>query len=118
MKFLVMLIAAVAGIAWFFPPYAEGTETACAAFERKLSVLVQQETRKLPPAVTADPRVSGALTMFNSLVSAANGVLAEAYIKDKFPQLPPSAGCVAAYWKITFDPDLQQYMKGRIPGLR
>lgn len=116
MKFLLILILGTAGFAWFYPPYIEGTENGCAAFEKKLGVLIAAETKRLPPALTADPRLSSALAMFTAALSVANGMLAQSYIKDKFPQLPPAAGCIAAYWKITFDPDLQQYMKGRIPG--
>jgi hypothetical protein len=118
MKFLLILILGAAGVAWFYPQYIEGTENGCTAFEKKLGVLVQDETKKLPPAITSDPRTASLLSLFNAALGAANGMLAEGYIKDKFPQLPPSVGCVAAYWKITFDPDLQQYVKGRIPGLR
>jgi hypothetical protein len=118
MKFLLILILGLAGFAWFYPPYIEGTENGCAAFEKKLGVLVQAETKKLPQALQTDPRLAGALAMFSAALSAANGMLAQSYIADKFPQLPPSVGCIAAYWKITYDPDLQQYMKGRIPGLR
>ena len=115
MKFLFLLIVAALAGAWFYPPYAEQVPNACAAFEKKLNVLVQAETKKLPAGVAADPRVAGLMGALSQMVQAANGLLAEAYIKQNFPQLPPVIGCVAAYWKITFDPDLTQYVKGRLP---
>ncbi len=118
MRFLLLLILAAAAGAWFYPPYAEGTPNSCAAFEKKLNGLVQAETKKLPAGVSADPRVAGLMGMFSAAVQTANGMIAEMYIKQNFPQLPPSIGCVAAYWKITFDPDLSQYVKGRMPQLR
>jgi hypothetical protein len=115
MKFLFLLIAAALAGAWFYPPYAEGTANGCAAFEKKLNVLVQAETKKLPQGMAVDPRVTGLMGLLNQAVQAANGLLADAYIRQNFPQLPPALGCVAAYWKITFDPDLSQYVKGRLP---
>lgn len=115
MKFLFLLIVATLAGAWFYPPYAEGTANACAAFEKKLSGLVQAETKRLPSGVAADPRVSGLVGFLNQGLQAANGLIAEYYIRQNFPQLPPVLGCVAAYWKITFDPDLTQYMKARLP---
>jgi hypothetical protein len=118
MKFLLLLIILVGAGAWFYPPYAENTANACGAFEKKLNVLVQAEVKKLPPSLTGDPRVAGLVGFMNQAVQAANGIMAESYIRDKFPQLPPAVGCVVAYWKITFDPDLQQYVKGRLPFAR
>jgi hypothetical protein len=115
MKFLFLLILAALAGAWFYPPYAEGTPNSCAAFEKKLNGLVQAETKKLPTGVAADPRVAGLMGLLNQAVEKANGLIADAYIRQNFPQLPPKVGCVAAYWKITFDPDLTQYMKGRLP---
>lgn len=118
MKLLLILLLGAAGAAWFYPPYAEQTETVCAAFEKKLGTLVQGETKRLPPALGADPRVTALMGLMNSAIGAADGLLAEYYIKDNYPQLPPSAGCVVAYWKVTFDPDLTQYLKGRLPAIR
>lgn len=115
MKFLLLLILLTAAVAWFYPPYAEGTPNVCSAFEKRLNGLVQAETRKLPPGVAADPRVTSLMGFLNQAVQAANGMIAESYIRDKFPQLPPALGCVAAYWKITFDPDLSQYLRGKLP---
>lgn len=115
MKFLLLLIIAAAAGAWYYPPYAENTPNACAAFEKRLNTLVQAQAQNLPPSLSKDPRMAGLLGMLNQAVQAANGMIAQTYIHDKFPQLPPALGCVAAYWKITFDPDLTQYIKGGFP---
>lgn len=115
MRFLLLLIVLAGLGAWFYPPYAEGTANSCAAFEKKLGGLLQAETKKLPGGMAGDPRVAGFMGALSSVVQAANGMMAEIYIRQNFPQLPPAVGCVAAYWKITFDPDLGQYIKGRLP---
>ena len=115
--FLLLIILTVAG-AWFYPTYAEETGNVCAAFEKKLSVLVEAEAKKVVPAQrSSDLRLTALFDMMKSIVAGSNGVIAEAYIKDKFPQLaqlPPSIGCVAGYWKLTVDPDLTQYVKGKL----
>jgi hypothetical protein len=113
-KFIV-LVALVAAAAFFVPPFLEGTPNVCSAFEHKIGVLVQAETAKLPPALANDPKIAAMMNALRTTTGAANGLLAEAYIHDKFPQLPPVAGCAAAYWKVTFDPDLAQYAKGKLP---
>lgn len=115
MKFLLLLIVVALAGAWYYPPYAEHAPNACAAFEKKMNTLVQAQAQTLPAGIAKDPRLAGVMGMVQSALQAANGALAESYIRDKFPQLPPALGCVAAYWKITFDPDLTQYVKG---GLR
>ncbi|MBC7636864.1 MAG: hypothetical protein H7251_14815 [Acetobacteraceae bacterium] len=118
MRIILLLIIVVVGGAWFYPQYAEDTSNGCAAFEKKLSGLMQAESKKILPGQRGnDPRVNALFDAMKTVVASSNGLMAEAYIKDKFPQLaqlPPSIGCVAGYWKLTFDPDLTQYMKGKL----
>jgi len=114
--FLLLIILILAG-AWFYPPYAEETVNACSAFEKKFSVLAQAEAKKLVPAQRSnDLRVNALMDMMKAVVAGSNGVIAEAYIKDKFPQLaqlPPSISCIGGYWYITFNPDLSVYVKAK-----
>jgi hypothetical protein len=112
---LVVLLALVAAAAFFVPQFLEGTPNVCSAFEHRIGTLVKAQVAGLPPSVTSDPRLAGVLGALNGATTAGSGVVAEAYIRDKFPQLPPVAGCAAAYWKVTFDPDLTQYAKGKLP---
>lgn len=111
---LLLVLIALAG-AWFYPPYAEEAPNICSAFEKRMARLVQAEaTRVLPQGRTNDPRVNALLDTMKTVVAGANGAIAQAYVKDKFPQMPAEVGCDLAFWKITFDPDLTQYMKGKI----
>jgi hypothetical protein len=114
--FLLLLILILAG-AWFYPPYAEEAPNACAAFEKKFSVLAQAEAKKIVPAQRSnDSRVNALMDMMKAVLAGSNGVIAEAYLREKFPQfaqLPPSVGCIGGYWYITFNPDLSQYVKSK-----
>ncbi len=97
-KFIVVL-ALFCAAAFFAPPFLEGTEDVCAAFEHRIGTLLQNGVPRLSPG--SDP-------------GTANGLIAEAYIHDRFAQLPPVAGCAAAYWKVTFNPDLSRYARGKL----
>lgn len=116
MKLILLLLAALVAGAIIYPRYAEGTDTVCAAFEHKLNALAQTQLRQgagaLPGGLAADPRLGGILSSLQAAVSASRGMLAEAFIREKYPQLPPLAGCVAGYWDITFNPDLSRYVPG------
>lgn len=116
MRTLLLLIILLLAGAWFYPPYAEGTENACSALEKRMSTLAQAEAQRAVPAgKAADPRITAMLEVMKSAVASAQGAIAQAYIREKFPQLPPSVGCVAGYWKFTVDPDLSQFFKGKRP---
>ena len=117
MRTLFLLIILLVAGAWFYPPYAENTENACAALEKKMSALGQAEAqRAMPAGKTGDPRIAAMLDVMKATVANAQGAIAQAYIREKFPQLPPSVGCVAGYWKFTLDPDLSQYFKPKRAG--
>lgn len=116
MKLTLLLLVALAAGAIIYPRYAEGTHTVCAAFEHKLNAVAQlqlgEQAATLPDAVTRDPRAVGVLHFLQGAISASRGQLAAAYIRDRYPNLPPLAGCLAGYWKLTFDPNLTQYLHG------
>ena len=46
MRTLLLLIILLVAGAWFYPPYAEGTENACSALEKKMSILAQAEAHQ------------------------------------------------------------------------
>ena len=115
MRIILLFVILAFGGAWFYPQYAEGTDNACSAFEKRMAALVQSESKRVLPENKAnDPKIKALVEMMNSVVAGAKGAIASAYIREKFPMLPPSAGCVAAFWKITVDPDLTQYIRGKI----
>lgn len=115
-SFFLLVILILAG-AWFYPPYAEETSGTCAAFEKKFATLAQAEAKKMMPAQSSNnARVNALMDTMKAVVAGSNGVIAEAYLREKFPQLaqlPPSVGCIGGYWYITFNPDLGQYVKGK-----
>ncbi len=113
-KFVVVL-ALVGACAFFVPPFLEGTPNVCNAFEHRIGTLVRMEASRLPPELANDPKIAAMLNALKNTAGAANGLIAETYIRDKFAWLPPVAGCAAAYWIVTFDPDLSQYARGKLP---
>jgi hypothetical protein len=116
MKLLLLFIVVVGAGAYFYPQQHESTDTVCGALERRLAGLVRAEMQKvnraLPPQL-ADPRLTALLGQAQAVVPT--GMIASAYVREKFPILPPSVGCVAAYWKTMVDPDISQYVMGALP---
>jgi len=112
---LLMLLALLAAGAWFGPQFAEGADAPCPALEQRVAALLKAEGGRLPAGLAADPRIAGLFAAMQGVANASSGVLAKSYIRDRFPQLPPDPACVAAWWKLRFDPDLGPYMRGLLP---
>jgi hypothetical protein len=115
-KLTLLLLAALLAGAVIYPRYAEGTATVCAAFEHKLNMVAQAQLRSpagLGGAHASDPKYSGLPALLAQIVASSQGALAQNYVQETYPNLPPLAGCVAAYWKLTADPDLTPYLRGR-----
>lgn len=116
MKLILLLLAALAAGAVIYPRYAEGTDTVCAAFEHKLNSVAQRQLRAPDSALGAigrNPDYAGLPGLLSQIIAGSKGVLAENYVRESYPNLPPLAGCVAAYWKLSYDPDLTPYLRGR-----
>ena len=111
---LLMLLALVAAGAWFGPQFAEDAEGPCRALERRVADLVKREAARLPGDGTGDGRNAGLLSALQGVANASGGAIAQAYVRDRFPQLPPELACVAAWWKLRFDPDLGPYLQGML----
>jgi len=109
---LLMLFALIAAGAWFGPQFAEDAEGPCPALERRVAELVKSEAVKLPAGVAGDGRIAGLLSALQGMANTSGGAIAQAYVRDRFPQLPPELACVAAWWKLKFDPDLGPYIQG------
>lgn len=109
---LLLLLALLAGGAWFGPQLLEGAEAPCPALERRVADLVSAESARLPPELAANPRLRGLVGMVQSAAAASGGMVAESYVSDRFPSLPPDLACAAAWWKLKFDPDLGPYIRG------
>lgn len=110
---LLLLLAALLAGAMIYPRYAEGTDTVCAAFEHKLNAVAQSQLNRpdgLVGRIGHDPRYAGLAAMLSRVVAGSQGELAANYVRQEYPMLPPIAGCTAAYWKLTADPDLSPYL--------
>ena len=91
---LLTLLALLAAGAWFAPQLAESANGPCPALELRVAALLKADGGTLPP---------GLLDAVQGMARASGGALAQAYASDRFPQLPPDLGCVAAWWKLAID---------------
>ena len=113
---LLILLALLAPGAWFAPQFAEGANAPCPALEQRIAALVKAEGSRLATDLAADAPIAGLLGIIRgALADASRGALADAYVRDRFPQLPPDLACIAAWWKLRFDPDLAPIMRGLLP---
>ena len=107
---LLLLVALVAG-AVIYPRTAEHTDTVCAAFEHQLGAVAAQQAalhnRNSPPGIPQ----GGVLGFLQGAVAGSQGQIAAAYIRDRYPQLPPFVGCTVGYWRLNFDPDLTPLLR-------
>jgi hypothetical protein len=108
---LLILLALLAGGGWFAPQVIESTDAPCPALERRTVAVLDAEVAKLPPQLAADPRLARARAFLESTMGATRGTMAEAAIRERFPQLPPGAGCVVGWWKMVLDPDLGEVLR-------
>lgn len=108
---LLILLAMLAGGGWFAPQVMEATDTPCPALERRTVAVLDAEVAKLPPQLAADPRLARARAFLAETMGATRGTLAEAAIRERFPQLPPGAGCVVGWWKMVLDPDIGEVLR-------
>ncbi len=113
---LLILLALLAGGAWFGPQLTEGTDAPCPALERRTVAVLDAEVAKLPPQLAADPRLARARSFLAETMGATRGIMAEEAIRARFPQLPPGAGCVVGWWKMTLDPDIGEVLRSVLSG--
>ena len=111
---LLILLALIGAGAWFGPQFAEGTDDPCPALEHRVAELAQTQAGKVAGAFSSDPRVAQLMGSVKGVANASGGAIAQAYIRDRFPQLPPGVACAASWWKLKFDPDLGPYLSGML----
>ena len=49
--------------------------------------------------------------MMAEMLGATRGTMAEAAIRERFPQVPPGVGCVFGWWKLMVDPDIGEVLR-------
>jgi len=77
---LLMFVALAAAAAWFTPQMSEGTETACAAFEKRMLAVMPGDPRVVREAAAQTTRA--------------------------LSNLPHGGACVVGWWKMFIDPTL------------
>ncbi len=94
MNFLSLLafVALTVGVFIGFPLIQEDVGSECSALEHRLIRLASHD--KVETAL---------LKAFQG--SFSRGAVAAALIDEKYPHLPRTIGCAAAYWQIVFNPD-------------
>lgn len=106
-----LLLALLVAGGWFAPQVMEGVDGPCPALDRRTVVVLDAEIARLPPAMAADPRLGRARSMMAEMLGATRGTMAEAAIRERFPQVPPGVGCVFGWWKLMVDPDIGEVLR-------
>lgn len=109
---LLLLLALLIGGAWFVPQFSEQVAAPCPAMELRTVAVLDAEVARLPPAMANDPRLPRARAQLAALLGVTRGGMAEAAVRERFPYLPPGAGCVVGWWKLTLDPDIGVALRG------
>ena len=106
-----LLLALLVAGGWFAPQLVEGVDGPCPALNLRTVAVLDAEIARLPPAMAADPRLGRARSLMAEMMGASRGTLAEATIRERFPQIPPGVGCVVGWWKMTVDPDIGEMLR-------
>ncbi|KAA5609931.1 hypothetical protein [Rhodovastum atsumiense] len=110
MKLLLLLIVVAVSVAFLYPPYAEDSETSCAAFEHRVKALADAQIDRV---AGDNPRLQSLLGTLKG--AAPTGLFADAYIHHHFPSLPPTLACTVAYWRTVQTPDLRRLAGSLMP---
>lgn len=99
MKPLACLILFVLAIGFGYPMLNEATASTCHALEKKALPIIAKRI-----AAKRDPKNSLSYAATGRFLGAlSNGEIAAALIKETYTNVPPTAGCALAYWKLVMD---------------
>ncbi len=96
---LFWLLLVVAGGAGFFllPGTLENTDSACGAVEKRMTTLAAAGKGQ-------DAERAGALFADLILQGFSNGHVAEEFVKQRYPAVPPGLSCPYLYWQTVLYP--------------
>ena len=97
LRLLIFLILLVLGL-FFYPNFAEEKDSACSALENKLFRIINK-----------DNEASSLLTLL--IPTLSDGYIARTMIQERYPDLPPSIGCIVYYYEILLDPKMVEKIK-------
>ncbi len=99
LKLLFFLILLVLGL-FFYPNFAEDKDSACSALESKVFRVVNEDNE-----VEVSPLLS------NLIPTVSDGYIARTMIQERYPDLPPSIGCIVYYYEILLDSEMVEKIK-------
>ena len=107
---IIVLIAIACMAAFGYPILNEEADSTCHALVKKaLALMINDKSNRNPrDAALADNPFVALLAL--SLGKISGGNIANALIKEKYPNVPPFAGCAIGYWDLLLHPEgIQQY---------
>ena len=117
MKIILLLLVAILGAAYFLPPELESTQSNCDAVNARARKMADIELAKLPANATT-AKAQSAIAAAKAQMPSGQAITA--IIQAKLPQVPPEAGCAAAYWATQIWPDIRSWaptlLAARPPG--
>ena len=99
MKIFLIIVFIFAGLL-FYPQIQEGTESSCAALERKVLTVIHKNKE-------------GAAFLGLLLKGLSNGAFAQEAIKSEYPNLPPIMGCSISYYDVLLNPERALKLKAK-----
>jgi hypothetical protein len=102
MKFIILAIAALAGLFWG-PQLLEGAPDSCSALALRAVAIEGQRSRDGSPFGEA---------LATGLARAFGGSVAEDAAARKYPDVPPGISCAALYWRTVVTPGSVNQMVG------
>ena len=99
MKTFLVIVFMFAGLL-FYPQIQEGTDSSCAALERKVLSVVNKNNE-------------GAAFVGLLLKGLSNGAFAREAIKSEYPNLPPIMGCSISYYDVLLNPERALKLKDK-----
>ncbi len=103
---ILLLLVAIVGAAYFLPSQIEATPNNCDAVNTRVRKLAEVELAKLP-AIAATAKGQNAIGAAKAQMPSGRAITA--LIQAKLPQVPPEAGCAAAYWATQIWPDIRSW---------
>lgn len=112
MKIILLLLVAVLGTAFFLPPQLESTPSNCDAVNARVRKMAEIELAKLPANATT-AKAQSAIAAAKAQMPSGQAITA--MIQAHLPDVPPEAGCAAAYWATQLWPDIRSWIPGTRP---
>jgi hypothetical protein len=95
-SFIIFILVPV-GALTIYPTYNENVSNNCSALETRVISVIAHQNKSTQNDMTFNI-FGGRL-----LAELSNGSMASAYIKELYPEIPPSIACTLEYWRVLVD---------------